>query len=581
MSVLQRTTPARLTEPATRKLPRIALLIVGVLYIFAGLFFRDPWKTDDLTGLATMLDAYREPSAWLLPQIGNFAFAQEGPLTTWIGALSITLFSPLFSLFTDPLTAQITAARLPNFLYFFLLLWGVWYGTYLLARRPECQPLPLPFGGEPPARDYGRMLADVAFLFIVASIGIIIRIHETSSFPLLLALFSIAFYGLCRMLDHPIQGGVILGLALGGALLTRGLIGATPIFFTIACAFVSSAYSRKEKPALLLALLVGIACLLAWFLPARASNPYWAASWLFWNFSSFGFSEAGAALKALRDILWFTWPTWPFALLALWNWRSWLQAPHIFIPGTLALGSFLTIMMVDNAFEPEYAMLTVPSAVLAAMSIPTLRRGIINILDWFSIMILSLSMVTVWLGWIALHFGWPAKINHNITRLLTGYEPSISLLAVIASIAVCIFWYFTVSWRLRVNPQALWRGLILSATGLTCTWLLLVLLWLPSINYNRSYKQVSQELSQALATHVNAADCVRQQGVGMGQRAAFRVFDNISFSYKQTCKYTLLQTTRDHINMQSHPFVDNADILWQGARKSERHEVFLLLRLNK
>ena len=57
--------------------------------------------------------------------------------------------------------------------------------------------------------------------------------------------------------------------------------------------------------------------------------------------------------------------------------------------------------------------------------------------------------------------------------------------------------------------------------------------------------------------------------------------DNISFSYKQTCKYTLLQTTRDHINMQSHPFVDNADILWQGARKSERHEVFLLLRLNK
>jgi len=580
VSLLQQTTPARLTEPATRKLPRVALLIVGVLYIFAGLFFRHPWKTDDLTGLATMLDAYHE-SAWLLPQIGNFAFAQEGPLITWVGAISIAIFSPLFGLFTDPLSAQITAARLPNILYFFLLLWGVWHGTYLLARRPECQPLPLPFGGEPHPRDYGRMLADVAFLFIIATIGIIIPIHETSSFPLLLALFSIAFYGLARMLDHPIQGSVILGLTLGGTLLTHGFIGATPILFMIACALVSPVYTSRDKLAFLITVLLGASCFLAWFIPAKTSNPYWTSSWLYWNYASFGFSSPRFFFKSLRDLLWFTWPTWPFALIALWNWRKWFRAPHIFIPGSMALGSFLTIALVENAFEAEYAMLTVPFAVLAAMSIPTLRRDIINTQDWFSIMILSLSMIAVWLGWIALHFGWPQQINHNITRLLTGYDPQISPLAVIASIVVCILWFSMVSWRLRVNPQALWRGLILSAAGLTCSWLLLALLWLPAINYNRSYDQVSQEIAQALETHVKPGDCVREQGFGMGQRAALRVFDNITFTYDAACKLVLLQTTREHLEEKTLPYTDNARILWQGSRRSERDEIFLLLRLDK
>src|SRR5690606_14369141 len=101
---MQRTTPSRLTEIATRKLSRIALLVVGVLYIFAGLFNRDPWKTDDLTGIATMLTAVRgHENAWLLPQIGNYAYAQEGPLLTWIGGLFIEIFSPLFALLQGPL----------------------------------------------------------------------------------------------------------------------------------------------------------------------------------------------------------------------------------------------------------------------------------------------------------------------------------------------------------------------------------------------------------------------------------------------------------------------------------------------
>ena len=60
MSPLSISTPARLTSVATAKLPRLVLLGLALAYIVAGLFMRDPWKTDDAVGLATMITAIRE-----------------------------------------------------------------------------------------------------------------------------------------------------------------------------------------------------------------------------------------------------------------------------------------------------------------------------------------------------------------------------------------------------------------------------------------------------------------------------------------------------------------------------------------
>ena len=70
-SLIPTSTPARLTATAAVKLPRLVLLVVGTIYILAGLFFRDPWKADDVIGLATMLTALSDPSgqALLLPQV--------------------------------------------------------------------------------------------------------------------------------------------------------------------------------------------------------------------------------------------------------------------------------------------------------------------------------------------------------------------------------------------------------------------------------------------------------------------------------------------------------------------------------
>ncbi|GAB2902577.1 ArnT family glycosyltransferase [Paralcaligenes ginsengisoli] len=582
-----RSTPARLTAPATIKLPRILLLVLGVVYIFAGLFFRDPWKTDDVVGLATMLTALHGPAqAWLLPQVGVLAHAQDGPLITWVGAFSIWLFGPFFEYFTSSLNAALIASRLPNLLWFGLVTSSIWYGTYLLGRRPEPQPLALPFGGEPTVRDYGRMIADAALLLIVATVGILWRMHETSEVPALIAFQALAFYAVARMLDRPLSGAITLGVALAGAFLTRGWIGSLPIMLAVPFIFQPRSVLWHAKHWLVITIVVTVSLIALWWIPANRVGDYWMQNWWRWNLGSFSWPSYETSLSILRDLPWFLWPTWPFALLAIWRWRSWLAAPHIWIPLMFAAWPLLTMFFLADVFEPEYSLMAVPVAVLAAFSLPTLRRGVVNSLDWFAVMCFSLTAATVWLGWVALQTGWPRQIAHNIARQTTGYEAHVAPAAVLIALAATLTWVGLVRWRLHSKPLALWRGTVLSAGGLIVTWVLLATLWMPALDYVRSYRDVSAQLKTALQTYKKPHECVRAQGVGSGQRASFLVFNQINFSYDSHCTLILQQTSPQSLENGTAAYSGaaesgTAEVLWQGKRGPDRHEIFRLLRVIK
>ncbi|RIY40937.1 ArnT family glycosyltransferase [Neopusillimonas maritima] len=577
-----RSTPARLTAPATAKLPRLYLLLLGIIYIFAGLYFRDPWKTDDIVGLATMLTALNGPdqAAWL-PQIGSFAHAQDGPLAMWVGAAFISVFTPVFTLFTQTLDAQIIASRLPNLLWFGLMVGAVWYATYLLGRRPEPQPLRLPFGGEPTERDYGRMIADASLLLILATAGIMWRMHETSEVPVIIAVQAVAFYSVVRMLDRPLSGAITLGLAIGAALLARGWIGALPIYLAIATAFLPTPVLRARLKWLGLSVLIGTLLCLAWWVPAQSLNPYWAQYWWLWNIESFTFPSWREVFSIFRDLPWFLWPTWPFALMALWQWRSWLRAPHVWLPLMFALWPFVTMLFLADSFEPEYSLMAVPFAVMAAFALPTLRRGMVNSLDWFAVMCFSLTIATVWLGWVALQAGWPEQISDNIARQTEGYDAYVSWPAVTIALAGTVAWLVLVRWRVLHRPAALWRGTVLSAGGIVTTWLLLVTLWMPALDYVRSYRDVSNSLNQAIETHQRNNECVQAIELGVGQRAAFYVFNGLDPTSNRNCALAIIQTSPQALDAGMHPLGNmNVTLLWEGKRRPERRELFQLVRIH-
>lgn len=557
---------------ATAKLPRLILLGLALAYIVAGLFMRDPWKTDDAVGLATMITAIREGGiTWLLPQVGLLAHAEEGPLVTWVGAICIWLFGPFIG--------DITAGRLPNLLWFGITAASVWYGTYLLGRRSEAQPLALPFGGEPEPRDYGRMLADAALLLLLATVGILQRTHETTVVPAIMACQALAFYSLARSVDRPFTGTTTLGIALAASFLTRGWVGATPIMIGALLAFYPRSQLWKCKRWLPWAVLVTVVLILAWWIPASESSQYWIRNWKTWNLSSFALPSWHDVGRTLRDLPWYLWPTWPLALLAVWRWRDWIYAPHIWLPLMLLVCAALVLFGLEEATDSEYVLLAVPCAVLGAFSLPTLRRGVVNTLDWFAVMCFSLTAATAWLGWVALHFNWPAQISRNIARQTTGYEPVISWGAFTLAVIFTVAWIALVVWRLRVRPQALWRGTVLSAGGLTVTWILLVLLWQPAVDYARSYRTVSGQLAQALAQHTRPGECVRGLSLGSGQRASFLIFNNLSFTFDAKCTLILQQTNNQSLRDNTAAYSDGADVLWQGGRRADRQEVFRLLRV--
>lgn len=581
MNNSQRTTPARLTEKAAAKLPRLMLVSVGLVYILAGLFFRDPWKSDDVIGIAAMLSMVSHDAAgqWFLPTIGDFAHAQDGPLATWAGALSILVFAPLLEWFIPPLDAAITAARLPNLLWFLILTFCFWRALYTLSQTGAAQPLALPFGGEPSKRDYGRMIADAGLLLLVATVGIIWRMHETSAVPLSLALVALLFYGWVHMPKYPKMATLLIGLALGASFLNRALIAFLPLLLGSIAVFALVKQQRQYYRQFLLSLLIAFGLIILWWFAVQQNNALWLTEWKRWHLEQLQDWSWYQLSNSLRDLIWFLWPTWPLALLAIWSWRNWWSAPHIALPGALSLAVLLMIILLPQAFEPEYIFLALPSAALAAFALPTLRRGAINALDWFAVMCYSLTAMTVWLGWIAQQTGWPPKIARSIQRQTVGFEPEILWLALVIAITGSILWLLLVRWRLTQRPPALWRGTVLSAAGLITTWLLLVTLWMPTLNYARSYRDVTLELGQALNIHNPARDCI-YANINLGQRASFYVFDKLQFSTQRSCPLWLQQTSpKFSVEEQNKGIPPNAELLWQGRRGGDRNEMFRLLRV--
>lgn len=568
-------TPARLTANASVKLPRLVLLVLAIAYVSAGLFGRDPWKTDDVLSLATMLSALQSHGTqWLIPHLGDLKLTEDGPLVMWLGALLIYVFGPLIG--------DIEASRLVNMLWFGITLGSVWYGTYLLGRRTEAQPLALPFGGEPSVKDYGRLLADVATLLLLATGGVLLRFHETSVVPANLAFHALGFYALARMIDKPKMGMIMLALALSGAFFTRAGPGVLPLLIALPIAFQPRSVLWPSRFYAVGASLISAALIACWWIPTQLAYPDWMTAWLHWNQLSFGLPEYESAIRPLRDLPWFLWPTWPLALLAIWQWRRWITAPHICLPMAVALGALLTLFVSPQSGEADYVLLISPLAVLSAFAIPTMRRGVINTLDWFALMCFSVTVACVWIGWFALHFEVPKQISLNIARQTAGFEPHIAWGSVALAVFCTLSWIAMIVWRVRMNPNALWRGSLLAAGGLTITWLLLVLLWMPAVDYVRSYRPMSAEIRKTLeqlSETPGELACLRSQALTLGPRASLYVFDHIEIVYDQSCPFLLQQTTQKKLENGEAGFSDHADVIWQGSRGADRFDRYRILRI--
>jgi 4-amino-4-deoxy-L-arabinose transferase-like glycosyltransferase len=566
--------PVRLPAAATLALPRWAIFGLGLLYILPGLIGRDPWK-DDAGSFGIMWTmAHGSLNDWLLPNIAGLPFADEGPLAFWFGALCIKLFGWLLG--------DVMAARVSTIGIFVTGALSVWYTAFHLGRRADAQPLRLAFGGQPEPNDYGRTLADTALLIYLGCLGLLLHSHETLAVTLQGSLLAYFLYRAVRYVEAPgVRNASLIGLSLGALTLTRGWL--SPCTLALAlflCTRFLDMPAKRTLGDLAIAALIALLIALVWILPAATLRPYQQSpvdTWLAWNLSQIGLPSWSSLKAFFRVGIWFFWPAWPFAIWAIYAWRRQSRLLHIVLPLSFVGALTLLILFDPQPESGDLLKLLPPLAIMAAFGLPAMKRGTINAIDWFSVMVLTMIAAFTWLWWIATLTGWPAQLAKNAARLLPGFHAEFGLVAFLVAAVATIGWFVLVHWRISRQPSVLWRAVVLSSGGLILFWVLLMTLLLPQLNYGKSYRAVAQQIATRLP---EGGGCIATN-VGPAQRASFAYYGGLQFAAVGgvACDLLLLQ---DSVSLKDDREIEHAfrgkqwALQWEGRRQTDKDERFRL-----
>lgn len=504
-------TPAIVTQNAVSPLPRWALVLLCIAYVVPGFVGRDPWKSADVTAFGYMLELAHGRTPWLSPLLGGMPPETEGLLPYWLGAWAIQLAPQWVS-------AEM-AVRLPFALLLVITLIATWYAVYYLARSPGAQPVAFAFGGEANPPDYARAIADGGLLALIACLGLAQLSHEVTSYLVQLSCTTLIFFAVAAMPHRTVAPAVALaagmvGLTLAGAPALAALLGLGSMVVVVYAP--GSQTDHRLRWALALGAITLAAALIAWGLDL-------------WRWRIVDSGSGGKEWQSLaRLLLWFGWPAWPLALWTLWRWRKQIISRqghrHLLLPlwfSAVSIAATITTQPADRAL-----LLGLPAlAALAAFALPTLRRSVGALIDWFTLLFFTVSALAIWVIWIAMQTGVPAKPAANVAKLAPGFVPQFSALALVVALAATVGWCSLVWWRAARNRAPIWKSLVLPASGAALGWLLLMTLWLPLLDYARSYRPQVRSVMAALGP---SPGCVQTVGLNRAQVAALQYHGGLS-----------------------------------------------------
>ena len=500
--------PAIVAQSAVRRLPRWILWTLCLAYVLPGFMGRTPWKADDMEAFGFMLNLAQswgsESVAWLKPTLLGQTDNAAALLPYWLGAWAIQM--------APQGMPMDTAAHLPFIALLGLTLAATWYAVYALARTPAAQPVTFAFGGEAKPADYARAIADGGLLALLACLGLARLSHEATPALAQLSFSALLFFALAslarkRMVALLCAAVAIFGLALSGAPALAMILGAGgAIVMALDTGQPQSLRVRKVDVAWVL-----IICL------ATAAITSALGLWR-WRIASSHLFE----IKAMtRLLLWFTWPAWPLALWTLWRWRYQLKSvsanPHLSLPLWFLSVAIATTWV--SGLSDRALLISLPAlATLAAFALPTLKRSVSAFIDWFTLLFFSVGALIIWTVWLSMQTGFPAQPAINVARLAPGFVLEFSMTAFIIASLATLAWASLVKWRAGRHRSALWKSMVLPASGAILCWLLVMTLWLPLLDFGRSYAPLVNKVRSMMG----ATDCVHYFGLTKAQGAAFQ-----------------------------------------------------------
>ena len=563
--------PFLVTTLQAAKMPRWLLLLMCALYVVPGLVGRDPWRSEDAAGfgIAWTMSRASGLADWLMPNVLGVTVFEEGPLPFWIGAVAMRAL---------PFLPADTVMRGVAMAWLALFLVCLWYATWRLARRPEAQPAD-PFGASASHVDFGRAVADCALLVVLATFGLLARVHETTAEAAQVAWVGMFLFACALAIERPRLGGALAGVAVGLSLASRGIPAAGALALAaLALPATVSAYRLVAGPMLGAFVPVALIASAAWPAALWSSGDAGRAFlelWLDWNLAQIA-GPTGPTLAWLAETVpWFFWPAWPMAAWALWRWRARRLEPAIGVPAATAAALLIVALPAPRGSEALLLPLVPPLAMLAALGLPTIRRGLVSLIDWFAVMTFSLIGLALWAYWIAFQTGWPPRMAFRAQQSALGFVPSVDGPELATGLVVTAAWIALVAWRVSRRPRAMWRSVMLSAGGMVLAWCLLMTLWLPAGDHRKTYRDVAQQAGAAIGP---SHRCVGTVGVDLAQRASFGYFGGMRFDDTRADCEWMLVADRAGVPLDALMPPGEWKQVWRGQRPADRQERFRLFR---
>ncbi len=561
------------TRLQARKLPRWALLLLCGLYVLPGFIGRDPWRVDDAAGFGIALTMARGgPLDWLIPNIaGMWVIDEGGPLPFVFAAVVAKAFAFVAPMHLSAMLAS--AAGLA------LTLVAFWYASYALSRRPGLQP-PDPLGAGASRTDFGRAIADSGLLVLLACLGLITRMHETTAAAGQVGLVAMFLFGAAWSLDRSRRGAVVVALAIAASVATRGIAPAAAMLVAwLVLPLISQPFRLVCRSTFTIGLPLALVAGAAWPLALASISPdsrEFLHQWLAWNAGSTGWLPTTETLSYIgRTMPWYYWPVWPLALWAIVRWRSKLDLPAIALPLATLACLAVPAFFARSADEAELLPLVPPLAMLAAVGLPTLRRGMVSLIDWFAVTVYTVLGVAVWAYWIAFNTGFPPRMAYRASMFAPEFVPDWVFVELLLGALATVAWLLLVRWRVSRQRPVIWRAVVLSAGGLVFTWFLLMSLWLPAFNARNTYRDIGLGVRE----HVAATDaCIETRGLGPAERASIYYFAEPRLDPPgEACPWLLIEDEGPVAFAEPGP-IDGARLVWSGKRRDRIDERFRLYR---
>lgn len=534
------TPTARIGEKAKIRL----LILLCAIWVLLGLIGHHPWKPE-AESISIIHGLFNHGNVLLLHANSDQQLSHP-PLYYLVAAGFAKLFNGWLSIHD--------AARLSN---------AVWMSlTLLLAGM---------IGRELWGTGVGRQTTFI----LMSCIGLISGTHLMMPAVAGLTGLAMGFYAFTLAYRRPYRAAGLLAGGIAISLLSTGLMNASIL---IICAGLlpllfknwrNQTFLTSVKLGVSAGLFVGALWLAAlWYWQPEAASLWWQEEISFHqtNFNYF-----------LRTLAWFSWPALPLSLWGLWIYRqSLLNKPKFQLMLLFFSVSLVLIGIAANTSETSAYPLLLPLVALASGSVEKLKRGAAGALNWFGLVLFGLLGIFIWLGWIAMSFGWPAKLNERMKFLSGLTDHHINLVALILAIFISLVWLVTVNAK-RSNRAAVTDW----AVGITMAWSLLMSLWLPYLDSAKSYASVSVSLQKNLPKRLN---CINSIGLSSHHQNLLSYHLNkritsTEWYQLQDCDYLLVRSENRYSEIT--PAKHDWKPIWKGKRPAERHEHFVLYQKNK